>query len=78
MEVAVGDSGPHLAEEQRQRLFEPFQAPTETGSGLGLALVQVFVEEAGGRASWDAVAMASSRCRLWFPLVTSGPQGGQL
>jgi signal transduction histidine kinase len=78
VEVAVGDSGPQLPEDQRKRLFEPFQAPTETGSGLGLALVQVFVEEAGGRASWDGVATPSNRCRLWFPLVSAGPQGGQL
>ena len=48
--------------------FEPFQAPAETGSGLGLALVQVYVEEAGGRAIWDDTG-ASGRCRLWFPLA---------
>jgi signal transduction histidine kinase len=76
VEIAVGDSGPALRDEQRARIFEPFQAPGETGSGLGLALVQVFAEEAGGRASWDGGAPASSRCRVWLPLARSGPKGG--
>ncbi len=77
VELAVGDSGPQLPEEQRNRIFEPFQAPAETGSGLGLALVQVYVEEAGGRASWDDGA-AAGRCRLWFPLALTAPQGAHL
>jgi len=75
VEVAVGDSGPKLAEEQRAKIFEPFQAPAETGSGLGLALVQVYVEEAGGRASWENGA-ANGRCRLWFPLAPTALKGG--
>jgi signal transduction histidine kinase len=70
VELAVSDSGPVMPEDQRARIFEPFQAPDETGSGLGLALVQVYVEEAGGRAAWDGDGV-SSRCRLWFPLATS-------
>jgi signal transduction histidine kinase len=78
VEIAVGDSGPQMPEDQVKRLFEPFQAPAETGSGLGLALVQVLVKEAGGRASWDAMADSGSRCRLWFPLVSSASNGGLL
>jgi len=77
VELAVGDSGPQLPDDQRTRIFEPFQAPAETGSGLGLALVQVYVEEAGGRAVWDDGA-AAGRCRLWFPLAPSAPKGGHL
>jgi signal transduction histidine kinase len=77
VEITVGDSGPALPEDQRNRVFEPFQAPAETGSGLGLALVQVYVEEAGGRAKWDDDATANSRCRLWFPLALSRPKGDQ-
>lgn len=77
VDLAITDSGPALAEEQRSRIFEPFQAPAETGSGLGLALVQVYVEEAGGRASWSNGA-AAGRCHLWFPLSPPGPKGGHL
>jgi signal transduction histidine kinase len=77
VELAVGDSGPQLPDDQRTRIFEPFQAPAETGSGLGLALVQVYVEEAGGRATWSNGA-ATGRCRLWFPLALTAPKGGHL
>lgn len=77
VEVVVADSGPPLSEEQRAHLFEPFQAPAETGSGLGLALVQAFVEEAGGQASWEGGATAAGQCRLSFPLAGSGQKGAK-
>jgi signal transduction histidine kinase len=76
VEIAIGDSGPPLLPEQRARLFEPFQAPAETGSGLGLALVQLYVKEAGGRASCEGNSPASRRCRVWLPLATSASKGG--
>jgi two-component system sensor histidine kinase KdpD len=75
VEIAVGDSGPLQPEEKRARIFEPFQAPAETGSGLGLALVQLYAEEAGGQASWDG-GSASSRCRVWLPLAVPAEKGG--
>lgn len=77
IEIAVADSGPKLTEEQRARVFEPFQAPAETGSGLGLALIQVYVDEAGGRSSWDEDDATGSRCRLWLPLAEHRTKGGQ-
>lgn len=75
VELRVGDSGPLLPEKQREKLFEPFQAPAETGSGLGLALVQAFVEEAGGRATCNGEGSEKGRCRLWFPLDRAAVQG---
>jgi signal transduction histidine kinase len=74
--LSVGDSGPPLSESQRRRLFEPFQAPVETGSGLGLALVQTFVEEAGGGVIYDESDPHQGRCRMWFPLDRSTAIGG--
>lgn len=68
VELAVKNSGPLLGEKQHQQLFEPFQAPAETGSGLGLALVQAFVEEVGGKATCDREGPTQGVCRLWFPL----------
>jgi len=78
IEIAIGDSGSALPPEQRERLFEPFQAPADTGSGLGLALVQVYVKEAGGRATCDGESLSSRRYRVWLPLATSAFKGGQL
>jgi signal transduction histidine kinase len=70
VEITVGDSGPAIVGEQKEHLFEPFQAPVETGSGLGLALVHVFAEEIGGHASWDGNGSNTSRCRVRLPLAT--------
>jgi len=75
VEIAVDDSGPALSDEVRRRLFEPFQAPGETGSGLGLALVQTYIEEAGGRVVWQRHAPHGERCRLWLPLAPSVHNG---
>ena len=74
-ELAVSDSGPVLPERQREKLFEPFQAPVETGSGLGLALVQAFVEEAGGRTICDGEGSDQGRCRVWLPLESAVLEG---
>jgi signal transduction histidine kinase len=76
VEIAIEDSGPGLPELQRARIFEPFQAPAETGSGLGLALVQVHVEEAGGQARFGCNGSANG-CRVWFPLATTANKGGE-
>jgi signal transduction histidine kinase len=77
VEIAVDDGGPALTDEARSRLFEPFQAPGETGTSLGLALVQAFIEEAGGRVGWQREAPHGDRCRLWLPLAPSAHNGGR-
>jgi two-component system sensor kinase FixL len=48
-EIAVGDSGPGLAKEIVDRLFEPFVSTKRNGMGLGLSLCRSIVESHGGR-----------------------------
>lgn len=78
VEVTVGDSGPAIRDEQQAHLFEPFQAPAETGSGLGLALVHAFAEEVGGKASWESDGGAGSRCCIRLPLATPRTKGSSV
>lgn len=78
VEVTVGDNGPAILGEQQSRLFEPFQAPAETGSGLGLALVHAFAEEVGGKASWESDGTAGNRCRVRLPLTTPRTKGSSV
>ncbi len=47
-ELEVADSGPGITGEQQQRMFEPFYSTKESGTGLGLAMVQRVVEAHGG------------------------------
>ena len=47
--ITVSDSGPGLAEEVAERLFEPFRTTKEAGMGLGLSISATIVEAHGGR-----------------------------
>jgi signal transduction histidine kinase len=50
--LSVTDSGPGIADSDRERIFDPgyrgSAAPGTTGSGLGLALAKRFAQEHGG------------------------------
>jgi two-component system sensor kinase FixL len=47
--VTVADSGPGLAEDIAERLFEPFRSTKSSGMGLGLSISAAIVEAHGGR-----------------------------
>ena len=57
--IRVTDTGPGLPERARQHLFQPFQAASKRGTGLGLTIAQDLVRGHGGELS----------------LVYTGPEG---
>ncbi|HEX8354285.1 MAG TPA: ATP-binding protein [Pyrinomonadaceae bacterium] len=48
--VSVTDTGPGVAAERRERIWEPFFTTKQRGTGLGLAIVRKRIEEVGGTA----------------------------
>jgi signal transduction histidine kinase len=73
VKVCVADSGPGIAAEDLDRIFEEFQQ-TEAGSnqregtGLGLALSRRFVEMHGGRIWCESKVGEGSRFEFTLPL----------
>lgn len=74
-QLTVADTGPALSGTDLARLFEPFQGAPHSQSGLGLALVQRFVEEAGGSIDRRRQSPVGNCFRVSLPLANHHSQG---
>jgi len=54
LELQVIDDGPGVPEEIRDRVFNPLVSGREGGSGIGLALVQTYIQNHGGVVEFDS------------------------
>ena len=54
LRIDVVDNGPGVPEHLKERIFFPLVTGRAEGSGLGLALVKTFVEEAGGSITLES------------------------
>lgn len=62
--LAVTDSGPGIAQEERERVFDPFYrvlGTEQTGSGLGLSIVRTIAERLGARIELHDADAAQQR-----------------
>ena len=70
--IEVEDTGPGIAPEHRQRVFEPFvqlgEQGDSKGTGLGLTITRQFVELMGGHLTLDSVCGRGSVFRIDLPL----------
>jgi PAS domain S-box-containing protein len=66
--LTVGDTGGGIAQEQINRIFEPFYTTKKKGSGLGLMIVQRIVREHKGRIELESHVGQGTTFRIWFPL----------
>jgi PAS domain S-box-containing protein len=77
--IAVEDSGLGIAEEDLQKLFQPFTqvdssvARRHSGTGLGLSLVRKLAELHGGTVGVSSRPGAGSRFCVWLPYRTAAP-----
>lgn len=68
--MVITDSGPGIASEMREHLFEPLHSTKPLGVGLGLVAARRFVEAHGGRISF--VPTAEGACfEVRLPFATA-------
>lgn len=79
---SVSDDGPGLSEEERTRLFEPFERPGpqptdgEGSSGLGLYIVKEIVDRHGGSIDVETAKGEGSTFTLVFPTMPLSSTSG--
>src|SRR5918996_952725 len=73
--VAVRDSGPGLAPEILERVFEAFYTTKPRGLGMGLSICRSIIEAQGGQvwASSSPWSQAASPARLANSVIVAGP-----
>jgi signal transduction histidine kinase len=67
--IEIEDDGPGIAQEVRDRLFEPFVTTKDVGegTGLGLAVCRGLVESAGGEIGVDTTYTTGARFYVVLP-----------
>jgi len=65
--VAVDDTGPGIAPEERERIFRPFWSRDDGGTGLGLAIAHELAGALGGRIELETAPGQGSRFELVLP-----------
>ena len=84
--LTITDTGVGMTEEVRNRVFEPFftTKPDGLGSGLGLSMVQGFVEQTGGHIEVDSKVGRGTAIAIRLPTIDAvgevddGPSIGRL
>jgi signal transduction histidine kinase len=69
--LEVGDSGPGVAEHDRERIFEPFYTtkPDGKGTGLGLPIVRNIVDQHRGEITIAASDLGGAAFRVILPVL---------
>lgn len=63
----VGDSGQGIPEDELSSLFQPFHTTKETGTGLGLMIVQRIMRDHGGQVGIESREGVGTLVTLQFP-----------
>ena len=69
--IEVRDNGVGIAEENWDRVFDPYYTTRAEGTGLGLAIVKKVVLEHGGEVRLDRAPEGGARFRVELPLLES-------
>jgi signal transduction histidine kinase/CheY-like chemotaxis protein/HAMP domain-containing protein len=84
MEIRVSDNGIGISEEDKKRLFKPFQqlestlTKTYEGTGLGLVMVRRLAELHGGTVGMESIVGEGSTFVVWLPYHESEAQAEEI
>ena len=67
--VSVDDNGPGVAEDARERIFQPFFTTRSRGTGLGLAIVQKILVLHNGRVAVHDAPGGGASIQVVLPLA---------
>lgn len=66
--IEFADTGPGIAPEIRDCLFDPFETTKEGGSGLGLFISKNIVEQHGGEIEVESAEGEGATFTVWLPV----------
>jgi len=75
VQVRLKDSGPGVAAEMREQIFNPFVTTKKTGVGLGLSIVSKIVDEHGGTIRLEKGDSQGACFVIFFPAEEEGRLG---
>ena len=67
VEICVTDSGPGIARDVADQLFQPFMTTKAQGMGVGLSISRTIVEAHGGRIWVEAEPSGGTTFRFTLP-----------
>ena len=73
IEVTIADSGPGIAKEQLDRIFDLYYTTKTGGSGLGLPFAMRAIELNGGKIVVDSELGQGTVCKVTVPIASNAP-----
>jgi two-component system sensor histidine kinase HydH len=67
LSIAVTDTGPGIAADQLDKIFDPYFTTKNKGTGLGLAIVYKIIEAHGGRINVESAAGRGTTMTIRIP-----------
>jgi two-component system sensor kinase FixL len=72
VEISVADTGPGIADEVADRLFQPFVTTKASGMGVGLSICRTIIEAHGGRLTVERNVAGGATFRLTLATASEG------